>query len=60
MGVRATTTITLQRRGKHVSSRIEAVFSAWSLPKGYLEDNWHYSAVEGSAEAEDSLPGNVY
>jgi hypothetical protein len=26
----------------------EPVFSAWSVLRRYLEDNWHYKAVEGS------------
>jgi hypothetical protein len=42
-------TIALQLRGKHSSSTIEAVVSAWSLPRSYLEDNCRCSAVEGSA-----------
>jgi hypothetical protein len=48
VGVRAAT-VAVQRRGKHDSPRIEAVFSTWSVPRSYLEDNWRYSAVEGSA-----------
>jgi hypothetical protein len=42
------TTVALQRCGKHASSKLEAVFSARSVPRCYLEDNWRYSAVEGS------------
>jgi hypothetical protein len=41
-------TIAKQRRDKHASSTIQAVFSAWCVPKSYLEDNWRYSAVEDS------------
>jgi hypothetical protein len=48
MKVRAAT-VAKQRRGKHASSTIETVFSAWSVSRNYLEDNWLYSAVEGSA-----------
>jgi hypothetical protein len=33
-------TVAMQRRGKHSSTKIEAVFSMWSIPRGYLEDNW--------------------
>jgi hypothetical protein len=33
---------------KHALSSKEAVFSAWSVLRSYLEDNWRYSAVEGS------------
>jgi hypothetical protein len=40
----------LQHRG--------AVFSAWSMPRYYLEDNWRYSSVEGSG-AEYQPAGNV-
>jgi hypothetical protein len=46
-GVRAAT-VAMHRRGKYTSSTIEAVFSALSLPRNYLEDNWCYSGVEGS------------
>jgi hypothetical protein len=45
----SSTSIAKQRRGKHASSRIEAVFAAWSVPRSYLEESWRYSAVEGSA-----------
>jgi hypothetical protein len=38
----------MQWCGKHAST-IEAVFYAWSVPRSYLEENWRYSAVEGSA-----------
>jgi hypothetical protein len=31
-----------QRRGRNDSSTIEVVFSAWSVPTNYLEDNWRY------------------
>jgi hypothetical protein len=47
VGVRSAT-VAMQRRGKRTSSTIEVVFSAWSMPRSYLEDNWRYSAVEGS------------
>jgi hypothetical protein len=40
------TSIARQRRCKHASSTIEAVFFAWSVPRSYLEDNWRYKAVE--------------
>jgi hypothetical protein len=43
------TSVAMQRRGKHASSTIEVVFSAWSVPRSYLEDNWRYSVIEGSA-----------
>jgi hypothetical protein len=33
-------TVAMQRRGKHSSTTIQAVFSMLSVPKGYLEDNW--------------------
>jgi hypothetical protein len=42
-------TVAMQQRGKHTSSKIEAVFAAWFVPRSYLDDNWRYSAVEGSA-----------
>jgi hypothetical protein len=32
-------TVAMQRRAKH-SSTTEAVFSMWSVPGDYLEDNW--------------------
>jgi hypothetical protein len=39
-----TTAVTMQRRGNHASTTIEllfeTVFSAWSMPRRYLEDNW--------------------
>jgi hypothetical protein len=38
----------MQWRGKQASSAIEAVFSAWSMLRSYLEDNWLYSSDEGS------------
>jgi hypothetical protein len=38
----------MQRGDKRVLSAIVAVFSASSVPMSYLEDNWHYSVVEGS------------
>jgi hypothetical protein len=38
-------TVAMQWFRKHAST-IEAVFLAWSLPRSYLEDNWHYSSVE--------------
>jgi hypothetical protein len=40
-------TVAMQRCGKHTSTS-EAVFPAWFSPRSYLEDNWHYSAVEAS------------
>jgi hypothetical protein len=36
------TPIARQQRRKHVSSTLEAVFSAWFVPRSYLEDNWRY------------------
>jgi hypothetical protein len=45
-GVSATT-IGMQWFGKHAST-IEAVFSAWSVRRIYLENNRRYKAVEGS------------
>jgi hypothetical protein len=42
-------TVAMQRRGKHTSSKIEAVLAAWFVPRSYFEDNWHYNAAEGSA-----------
>jgi hypothetical protein len=47
MGVHAAT-VAMQRHGKHALSTIEVMFSAWSVPRSYLECNWHYSVVEGS------------
>jgi hypothetical protein len=38
----------MKQRSKHALSAIELVFSAWSMPKSYLEDNWCCSAVEVS------------
>jgi hypothetical protein len=32
---------------KHTSTT-EAVFPAWSVRRSYLENNWHYKAVEGT------------
>jgi hypothetical protein len=56
-------TFAMQRRGKHVSTTIEGLFSVSFVPKSYLEDNWRYSSVVGfspdsndvSTEAEESL-----
>jgi hypothetical protein len=42
-----TATIAMQWCSKHAST-IEAVFSAWFVPRSYIEDNWRYNAVEGS------------
>jgi hypothetical protein len=33
-------TVAMQRHDKHSSTILEAVFSMWSVPSGYLEDNW--------------------
>jgi hypothetical protein len=33
------TSISRQQRGKHASSTIESVFSAWSGPRSYFEDS---------------------
>jgi hypothetical protein len=39
-----TTAVVMQRRCKHASTTIElmleTVFSMWSVPRSYLEDNW--------------------
>jgi hypothetical protein len=39
-----TTAIAMQQHGKHASTTIELllemVFSMWSMPRSYLEDNW--------------------
>jgi hypothetical protein len=39
-----TTAVAMQRNGKHTSTMIELLletaFSAWSVPRSYLEDNW--------------------
>jgi hypothetical protein len=61
----------MQWFGKYVSTT-ETVFSAWSLPRSYLEDNEHYkelrvqlwSVNQQATEAEETpslkfLPGNV-
>jgi hypothetical protein len=32
----------------NASKNREAVFSAWSVPRSYLEHNWRYRAVQGS------------
>jgi hypothetical protein len=42
-------TVAMQRRGKHSSTTTEVVFSMWSVPRGYLEDNW---ADPGSTRVE--------
>jgi hypothetical protein len=42
------TVIARQRISEQTFSTTEAVFSAWSVPRCYLEDNWRYRAVEGS------------
>jgi hypothetical protein len=38
-----TTAVAMQQRGKHASTTIEllleTVFSMWSMPRSYLEDN---------------------
>jgi hypothetical protein len=31
------------------ASTVERLFSAWSMRRSYLEDNWRYSSVEGPA-----------
>jgi hypothetical protein len=33
-------TVAMQRRGKHGSTTTEGLFSGWSVPRSYLEDNW--------------------
>jgi hypothetical protein len=43
------TSVAMQRRFKHAFPTIALVFSEWSVPKSYLEGNWRYRAVEGSA-----------
>jgi hypothetical protein len=40
-------TVCIHRRGKHTSTTIEGLFSALSVPRSYLEDNWTYSSVAG-------------
>jgi hypothetical protein len=37
-------TVAMQWFGKHAST-IETVFSAWSVPRSYLEDNRRYKAT---------------
>jgi hypothetical protein len=37
--VRAAATFAMQRRSKYASTTIQAVFSAGSMPRSYLEDN---------------------
>jgi hypothetical protein len=36
-------TVAMQRRGKHFYNNGRAVFSAWSVPRSFLGDNWRYS-----------------
>jgi hypothetical protein len=45
-------TVPMQRHGKHGSTTIEGLFSAWSVPRSYLEGNWHYSSVVNQQETE--------
>jgi hypothetical protein len=45
----------MQRRGERLYSNRGTVFSAWSVPRSYLEDNWRYSSVRESARVEAEL-----
>jgi hypothetical protein len=61
MGARAAF-VAMQRRSKHASSTVEAVFSVWSLPRSYHEDNRRYKELsvqlwsinQRATEAEES------
>jgi hypothetical protein len=33
-------TVAMQRRCKHASTTIRGLFSVWSVPRSYLEENW--------------------
>jgi hypothetical protein len=35
----------MQQRCKNAFPTIKAVFSAWSVPRIFLEDSWRYNAV---------------
>jgi hypothetical protein len=50
-------TIAMQRCSKHLYNNRGTVFSVCSVPRSYLEDNWHYGSVESSG-AECSPAGN--
>jgi hypothetical protein len=53
--VRATTVV-MQWCGKHTFTTIEGLFSAWSMPRNYLEDIWRYSSF-GSSGAQHQPEG---
>jgi hypothetical protein len=40
--------VSIQWCGKHASTT-DILFSAWFVPRSYLEDNWRYSLVESLA-----------
>jgi hypothetical protein len=46
-------TLGIQQRGKH--NNRGAVFSAWAMPRSYLEGNWRYNSVAGYSPDSNGL-----